>query len=41
MIGKYGDPLLPRWEMCKNKESDNDFEALQRAKEKIILKNNR
>ena len=41
MIGKYGDPLLHRWEMCKNKESANDVEALQRAKEKIIRKNNR
>jgi len=41
MIEKYGDPLLPRWEMCKNKESDNDMEALQRAKNKIILEDNR
>ena len=41
MIEKYGDPLLHRWEMCKNKESDNDMEALQRAKSKHILENNR
>lgn len=41
MIKKYGDPLLHRWEMCKNKESDNDMEALQRAKIKHILENNR
>jgi len=41
MIEKYGDPLLHRWEMCKNKESDNDMEALQRAKENLFLKNNR
>jgi len=31
MIEKYGDPLLPRWEMCKNKESESDVEALLRA----------
>ena len=41
MIEKYGDPLLHRWEMCKNKESDNDMEALQRVKIKHILENNR
>ena len=40
-IEKYGDPLLPRWEMCKNKESESDFEALLRAKNNLILKDNR
>ena len=41
MIEKYGDPLLHRWEMCKNKESQNDMEALQRAKTKILMEKNR
>ncbi len=40
-IEKYGDPLLPRWEMCKNKESESDIEALLRAKKNLILKDNR
>ena len=38
---KYDDPFLHRWEMCKNKESENDVEALQRAKTNLFLKDNR
>jgi len=40
-IEKYGDPLLLRWEMCKNKESESDVEALFRAKKNLFLKDNR
>ena len=39
-IGRFGDPLLTRWEMCKNKESANDREAYQRAKENLFVNNN-
>lgn len=28
---KYGDPLLPRWEMCKNGVPESDLDALLRA----------
>ena len=40
-IRRFGDPLLTMWEMCKNKESANDREAYQRAKENLFLNNNR